>query len=230
MPMILTVVCTADSLHSQSVQAMNWTKITKAKALIDAGFYDDPFVLDAILEHRSMDALLVDLNRCPVGEGNKYRDIVAEVLIKSLSYVIDVPLVRKELTIEGGRADLELPIKTEHLNGYYLWQDWCRRYDVRSVIVEVKNMANPCSVACVQQIKGYLNDGPFGRIGLLVSRHAFSSNASENLRACARDRRCLILPFSHNDLIQFANASSKGTLHSMGFLRRVETRLVQSVA
>ena len=94
----------------KKAQGIRWNKVAQARALIEAGFYDDPAIFKDIFR-RSVDSLICDLNACPNGKenGDLYRDLVAEALCKTLAEDIDLPLVRKEFANVGGRVDLELP-------------------------------------------------------------------------------------------------------------------------
>ena len=69
-------------------QPTRWDRVARARTLIEAGFYDDPQVRE---EHiaRASEAILQDLDSCPVGEGDMYRDLAAETLALSLGDVVD---------------------------------------------------------------------------------------------------------------------------------------------
>jgi hypothetical protein len=184
--------------------------------------------LDKILAARRLDRILLDLDSCPVGQGHEYRNLVAESLSKSLAEVIDVPLSRCEFPAAGGRGDIELPLRTEVLPDYPLWQRWSAKYDARHVIVETKNEKGQAGVEDVSQLAGYLNQVGVGRLGLLVARNGFSRNAIQNMSVVAKGGQSLIIPLDHEHLGELAKASRNGPKASMEYLRRRETLLLQA--
>lgn len=86
---------------------MDWNKVNKARQLIKSGFYDDPEIYEAILDHYVIPRLC-ELRNCPVGKGDKYRDTVAEVLAHSLHKIVDGVLIRKEFPCSDGRGPFEM--------------------------------------------------------------------------------------------------------------------------
>ena len=207
---------------------VRWDRIRKARTRIEQGFYDDPAVLDKILAPRKLDRILKDLNKCPVGDGHQYRDLVAEVVSKCLSDVVDVPLSRREFKAAGGRSDIELPLRIEALTDLPVWSRWADKYDMRSIVLESKNEKHQSSVQDVSQLKGYLDLLGVGRFGLLVVRNGFSRNTIQNLSRVAKENRTLILPLDHEQLGELANASKDGSKATMEYLRRRETLLFQT--
>jgi hypothetical protein len=175
-------------------------------------------VYRTILADRRVDRIQPDLDKCPIGEGHKYRDLVAESLTKSLGGVVDAPLSRKELGVSGGRADIELPIRIEALSNFPLWDHWARRYEIRSIVIESKNQD-------IGQLERYLNHAGLGSFGIFVARKGFGRNALTNLAKIAKDGDRLILPLDHEGLHQLAKASRAG--NGMEYLRRQETLLLQ---
>ena len=205
---------------------IRWDLVRKARARLAGGQYEPPSVLDAILSTRLLDAVLLDLDACPVGDGHRYRDLVAEVLSGALGEIVDEPLARKEIPAAGGRGDIELPLRLEKLDEFPLWNRWERRYDIRSVIVETKNEKRRGRVEDVSQLAGYFNATKLGRFGILVARKGFSSRAMQNMTDIARDGSSLILPLDHEDLHQLVKATQDG--HGMEYLRRRSTLLLQA--
>jgi len=118
-------------------------RVAKARDRIEAGKYDAPSALERILSQRRLDRIIADFNKCLLGQGHEYRDLVAEHLSCSLKYMVDVPLSRAEFGVAGGRIDIELPLRTERLGEYPLWARWADRYKIRSIIVESKNEKHP---------------------------------------------------------------------------------------
>lgn len=202
-------------------------RVAKARQRIAAGSYDASGVIDSILSNRLLDRVLKDFDRVPVGAGHEYRDLVAECLAASLSNVIDVPLTRTEFLAGGGRGDIDLPVRTEVLRDFPLWDHWTRRYAVRSVIVETKNEKNKASVEDVSQLEGYFGRTKLGRLGILVARMGFTANARQALKGMARDGTSLIIPLDHHGVKELARASKDGPAASMEYLRRQETLLLQ---
>lgn len=203
-------------------------RIAIARKRIANGTYDAPGVLDAILSSRLLDQVLSDLDIVPIGAGHAYRDIVSECLASSLLHVVDVPLSRTEFAAGGGRGDIDLPVKTEVLGSYPLWDHWARRYDVRSIVVETKNEKKKASFEDIGQLEGYFDHTKLGRLGIFVARKGFSANARKRLGTLARDGAKLIIPFDQFALKEFARASAQGPERSMEYLRRQETLLIQA--
>lgn len=206
---------------------IRWDRVKKARARIEAGCYDNDTVLEQIFSPRRLDRILSDLQKCPVGQGHPYRDLIAESLSNILGDVVDTPLSRPEVPAAGGRADIELPLRTEMLPVFPLWESWARRYDVRSILVEAKNEQSQAGVEDVSQLAGYFGSTNLSQFGILVARKGFSKNAYENLATMARAGKSLIIPLSHDDLGQLARASKDGLDESMRYLRRRETLLLQ---
>lgn len=185
-------------------------------------------MLNKILSERTLNQILLDIDGCPVGNGHKYRDLVAETLSKCLGDVVDVPLSLCEFPVSGGRGDIQLPLKIEVLQGRPLWQHWAHRYGIRSIIVESKNEKTQASVEDVSQLAGYLDQSGLGRFGILVARMGFSKNAVANLSAMARRGERLIIPIAHDQFRELGKASKKGMTATMEYLRRQETLLLQA--
>jgi hypothetical protein len=206
----------------------SWERVERARTRIEQGCYDSPAVIDSILASRRLDRILNDLERCPIGEGHAYRDLVAEALANCLSDVVDVPLVRREVAVEGGRADIELPLRIEALEGLPLWRQWVQAYRLRSIMVETKNEKNQAVVADVSQLTAYLSQGSFGRLGMLVTRRGFTANAMRSLAATAKRGEFLIIPMTQEHLQGMAVASEIGSGATTEFLRRRATLLLQA--
>ena len=230
---------------------MDWEKIQRARQWIESGFYTDPEILnDAIEEgfHRYCDRLLrdieenrdkdntaelfaqalLDLKRCPVGAGDRYRDIVADVFVRSLDQLVDVSLMRKEFSCKGGRGDFELPLRIENLSRFALWDKWCEKYDIMSIIVEVKNKKSQAAPRDVAQILSYIGTANLGRFGILVSRSGFRQSAMEQLRAISAKKQFLVLPFEQKDLEYLATLNTCEPGKCMELFRRKATLLSQS--
>ena len=207
---------------------IRWAKVEKARARIERGLYDIPPVLDKILGSRGLDRVLNDFNKCLVGDGHRYRDLVAETISNCLSDVVDIPLSRIEFKSAGGRGDIDLPLRIEALNDKPLWTCWASKYDIRRIVLESKNEKAQAGVEDVSQLAGYLNQPGVGRFGLLVARNGFSRNAIENLSSMAKTNLNLIIPLDHDQLGELAKASRKGSMATMEYLRRRETLLLQA--
>lgn len=201
--------------------------VERCRARIADGFYDSPEDLERILSPRLLDTILADLNGCPVGDGNAYRDLTAEFLGRCLGDVIDESLVKMEFPCHGGRGDIELPLRLEALHELPLWRLWAERYRATSVIVEVKNEAKKAATSAVQQIDSYLNLAGRGGLGMLVSRSGFTSDAIKQLSQIAKQGHKLILPIRHTDLGQLTKARRKGPRAVMEYVRRRQTLLLQ---
>lgn len=202
-------------------------RIRKARARIAAGHYDNDTVLDIMMSARRLDRILCALDVCPVGQGHLYRDLVAESLSKILGGIVDPSLSRTEIPASGGRVDIELPLRTESLNAFPLWNRWADRYQIRSILVETKNEKAQASVEDVSQLAGYLDATNLSQFGILVARNGFSKNAIQNIACMARHGKRLIIPLDHHQLRELGRASRAGATSSMQYLRRQETLLLQ---
>ncbi len=207
---------------------IRWDRVKKARNRIAAGHYDNDAFFGRILSPRRLDRILFELDECPVGQGHQYRDLVAESLSKILESVVDTPLSRREVPAAGGRADIELPLRTERLDAFPLWDRWAERYQIRSILVETKNEQAQASVQDVSQLAGYFGSTSLGRFGVLVARNGFARNAVTNMAAMARIGASLIIPLNHGQLCELGRASRDGPGASMEYLRRRETLLLQT--
>ena len=131
-----------------------------------------------------------------VGDGDAYRDVVAIALATALRDIVDVLLMQKEVSIEGGWADLEMPVRIENVRDFKLWDSWQNDYCIRCILVETKNLRMAAQYEHVNQLMGYLRDGDRGRFGFLVSRNGFTKKARVTLSRIAKERRHLVLPLS----------------------------------
>ncbi len=208
------------------VQGIRWDKVAQARAKIESGFYDDPAILRDIVR-LSKESLVNDLNECPYGKenGDFYRDLVAEGFCKSLSDVIDIPLIRKEFSNHGGRIDLEFPLQYESLVSGSIWDRWRTTYDVRSILVEVKNLKTRSQVEDFRQLESYVRTADRGRLGVLVSRNGFAKNALMYAKQVLSSASILMLPLSGKDLCNLLTQSSTALGETL--VRRRETLLVQ---
>lgn len=166
------------------------------------------------------------LNLCPFGEGNIYENLTFDAMKAILKGIVDWDLAHQQFSSEGGRGDIELPFCTEMLPEYPRWKPWYYQYEIKSIIVEAKNMKSEAAPDDVGQIKRYLDTSKKGRFGMLVSRKGFSKNAMKTLRAYTRDNY-LILPLDHDDLERLLKLSMDNSLKVMRYLRRKETLLLR---
>jgi hypothetical protein len=137
---------------------------------------------------------------------------------------VDQALAREEFACSGARGDAELPIRIERLTDYPLWARWCDEYGIKSLVLEVKNMASPARVRDIQQTLAYLVVAKLGRLGMVVSRAGFTRAAIKYLGAIAQSDRYLILPLAHEELRDLAYVSSRAGA-CMAYLRRKATVL-----
>lgn len=210
---------------------IRWEKVLNAHERIESGFYDifEEEINEAIVYSTTLrrELLMGELEMCPIGDGRQYHNIVTTIMEESLGDIVDCELVRQEFSAQGGRGDIELPICIEKLQEYPLWEAWCHRYIVKSILIEVKNMKTKANFQDVGQLEHYLNVAKKGRFGILISRSGFTKNAIKSLHLSATDNQNLILPLSHCDLKLLLELSMRGKLEVMKFLRQKETRLLQ---
>lgn len=221
-----------DEMSADDGPIRDWL-VAKTKAFLDAGFYDDEWIAKQIW-HASrratipFDSLIQGIRECPEGDGDQFRDVTAESLVECFGDVVDGAWVRTEFPSSGGRGDIEFPLSVENLGNYYLWQDWSRRYEIRSILVETKNTRTRASIRDVQQTLGYLVTTRLGGFAFLVSRKGFSRNAIANLRQIAQGDKYLILPFDETELCEYIQISSLDRHDSLVYLRRKQTRLLRA--
>jgi hypothetical protein len=157
-------------------------------------------VIDIIIADNRPSSLRKELATCPVGNGSEYRDLTARVLIKAFDGAVDVPLVRREFPVAGGRGDIDLPFRFEAMQGPSKVAEWGRRFDMRSILVEVKNEKHPGGVEHVRQIADDVASSPLGRVGFLVCRNGLTTEAQKRLNDVNRHRNMLVLAFEHGEL------------------------------
>jgi len=173
----------------------------------------------------SADMMLTLLDYCNVGDGDLYESMVMDVIGRILSGIVDCELARQQVPVAGGFCDIEFPICTEIPHGHRLWYEWIRYYEMRSLLVEVKNMAEKASYEDVSQLQGYLSGARMGRLGVLVSRSGFTSPALSRMSALASAHELLILPLDHDELKTLLRFSKEDVQNIMRYLRRKENTL-----
>ena len=199
--------------------------------LLARGIYDDPLILDDIVERILADvgprSIHADLDRCPVGEGHRYRDLAARVFLRAFSGDIDVQMMRSEFGIAGGRGDLELPFHIRAFDKRPLLRDWRHRFNLSSVLVEVKNEQNPAPPDHVRQIESDVRVSPLGNVGFLVCRNGLTLAAQKRLTEVNKKQDVLLLAFNHRELHELPVLSPG---HLERYLHRKELRQLQTVA
>lgn len=159
------------------------------------------------------------LKKCENGQGSLYEKLVLATFIKSFGEIIDKDLVRQRIPIDGGFADIELPFSLEMLTEYPHWTVWQRDYQIKSIIVEVKNLNKKASYEDANQLKGYIDGNHKGKCGFLVSKNGFTNEALKTLKSHAHNNY-LLLPLKNSDLLELLeiNCSQK----VIRYLRRIE--------
>ncbi len=209
-------------------------KVEKAEAFIEAGFYDDPWILEQVWHHslkktpyrRLCEAILA----CPKGDGAKFQDLTAEALANILDDLIDEYFILPEFPSGGGRGDIELPFRMENVSGRPLWEQWSRRYGIRSIIVEAKNWQRPAGVSAGFQTSGYLETAHRGCFGFVVSRYGFTDPEWKNLGAIANGENKLVLPLDQRDLCFLMHLKAQNKKAPDRFFRRLEMFVRRSAA
>jgi hypothetical protein len=183
---------------------INQKKIKQARDSIRMGMYEAPEiiakVIDLVVADLRPSVLRRELASCPVGNGSEYRDLTARVWIKALDGAVDVPFVRREFPVAGGRGDIDLPFRFAAMQGQSKVAEWGRRFEMRSILVEVKNEQHPGGVEHVRQIADDVASSPLGRIGFLVCRNGLTTDAQKRLNDVNRNRNMLVLAFNHGEL------------------------------
>lgn len=168
------------------------------------------------------------LDAVPRGQGKPYQDNGGNLLADCLDGIVDKRRTRKERRTSGRRIDLEMPIRTERLANYPLWDIWADRYHIRSILAEFKNLTKDRATPDhVGQLGDYLRSRKRGRLGILVSRTGFTRKAMQALHGMAEDGDYLILPFDHDDMFRLVTATTHGAESAMEFFGGKERDLLQ---
>jgi hypothetical protein len=166
------------------------------------------------------------LQTCPIGDGKQYENLVLSASLNIFGNLVDASLVRQQVPIGGGFADIELPLCVELLaeNKYRCWESWQRDYQIKSMLVEVKNIHKMATREDTVQLKGYVDGHSRGRFAFLVSRTGFKMSALVTICAYRRDGY-LLMPLDNEDLLELITLSSADPIKVMRYLRRKETIL-----
>ena len=167
------------------------------------------------------------LKSCPIGDGELYEHLVGDSIAKILYGIVDSAIAGQQISIGEGFCDIEFPICTEVIDKYPLWDRWCDQYNVKSILLEVKNMKKKAAYEDINQLEVYLRDGDFGKLGIIVSRSGFARSADSTIRSIAK-KGILIIPISHEDLQLLLEFSMQNTLKVMTFLRRRGNLILRS--
>lgn len=205
---------------------IDWAHIREVRARIKSGFYPSPDLIEC-----AIDALhpVVALKDCPPGRAfaKDYQDLASLVVARNIGRVVDYEYVATNFRLPGGQGDAELPLCTECLQDYPLWNDWHQRYGIKSVIVEAKNWSSAIGTPAVGQTLRYLEVAERGHFAILVARNGFSKGAMLTLCKIARANRSLILPLDQEDVIEWS-VEHADSFATMRYLRRKETKLTQA--
>ena len=158
------------------------------------------------------------LNICPRSEGPLYEKLVLVSLVKILGPIIDQDLVRQQVPVKGGKADIELPFCPEMLPDYPHWAPWHRQYNIQAIIAEVKNLKKKASHEDVNQLYGYVKGNKKGKLAFLVSRNGFTRSALKTL-AGHTDDSYLLLPLEHSELKELLKLSTESSVKVMRYLQ-----------
>jgi len=198
----------------------SFEKILKMKALIDGEEFETPARVLGTID------ILQELLNCPPGDGTAFERVTELALCRSLSYIVDQQRVRRKYPCPDGFIDIVLPLRLEILEAYSLWSNWCRRFNLRSLVVEAKNTDTSSGYSNVGQILHYLNRAKLGNVGLLVSRNGFTESAMKDLHGIALDNKQLIIPLDQSDLERLLVDCADSPCASMQLLREKETDLL----
>jgi hypothetical protein len=168
------------------------------------------------------------LKNCPIGDGSQFENIVLSTSLKIFGKLVDGSLVRQQIPIQGGFADIELPFCLERLaeDKYRCWEPWQRDYAIKSMLVEVKNLQEKATHKDANQLKGYVDGHSRGRLAFLVSRTGFTKSALTTLSDYHRNGY-LLLPLDNNNLLQLITSDSDNPKRIMQYLRRLSEMLLR---
>lgn len=205
---------------------IRWDRIDSVRRRMKGGFYSDTATERGLLAGCMRD-LMRDLKRVEIGpeQATIYRDLAAEVFMRGLRSILDFRLARKEFGAEGGRGDIELPLRKELLDRYPLLSRWAAEFQVSSLILEVKNSKVASGPSDVSQVRGYLGSPGLGRLAVLASHSGFSKKARNRLSELAYNDHILIIPLAHADLCALVRARNATSF--LEILRTKETLLLQ---
>lgn len=180
------------------------------------------------LSKTPLDSIIQGLNNCPIGDGPQYEDLVLSASFKILGNLVDNTLVRQQVPIQGGRADIELPFCIESLadDKYKCWSPWQQQYEIESMLVEVKNLQERASREDAIQLRGYVDGHSHGRLAFLVSRTGFKESAITTINGFRRDG-FLFIPLDNSDILELIDLSARDPIKVMRYLRRKETILLR---
>ena len=201
--------------------------VQRAKEGIRSSYYDDPTNLVRIADH-IVDALWRDIDSIPVGAGREYRDGVRTVCSRLWDALLDAPNSDVEVANCGARIDIEFPLRLEALNSFSLFKQWAEWYNIRSVLVEVKNERRVAGVQDAKQIVGDVAVAQRGRFAFLIARSGFSRPAMRYMGELARQGNYLIVPLSHEDLRLLLRKRIAGCAATMELLRIRQSDLLRA--
>ncbi len=200
--------------------------VQRAQKKISRGLYDWPPDLDHALE-QYLHRLLSDLDAVPYGNGPRYQDAVQRVLSGTLDSVFDGPNSDIEVANRGARIDIEFPLRLEVLSKFPLFKQWTEWYEIRSILVEVKNERKRAGVGHAKQIVGDLAVAQRGGLAFLIARSGFTRPAMRYLGELAQQRNFMVLPLDHNDLRQVIENRASGYDATMTLLRVRQNELLR---
>ena len=174
-----------------------------------------PLILISLIDH------------CPVGDGPLYENFIVDAMGKIFSNIIDNKRVLMHGVCQGGYYDIEFPFCTENLPKFQFWESWHYMYEIKAIIVEVKNTMEKMGPDISRQIKAYITGNKKGRFGILVSRNGFTLGARKELSCYAKDEKHLILPITHQDIKLLLKLSLRGAYDVYKYLRIKETQLLR---
>jgi hypothetical protein len=186
----------------------------------------DLYEIGEELHRMSIRALLKALGRCPATGSAVYIPLMINVMERSLGPVVAWYDPRANSAKQYSCGVIELPIRTDSLEDFPLWQTWAERYGIECIALEAKNETTRATPDDVKHLKSYLDRAQRGRLGILVSRSGFTRDAMKRIQTYVQADQALILPLRHADLKRLLKLRALGPSEVMHFLHQKEASLI----
>jgi hypothetical protein len=171
------------------------------------------------------EVLFAKFGTCRIGDGKAFERLTIDSTAKIFEGLLD----HKEILVQekhaGGYSDIEFSFLSENLEKFPCFKPLFYRYNIKSVIVEAKNLKCKAGHEDATQIADYLRTAKKGNFGLIVSRNGFTKNALERLSSYAKNEDILILPLAEREIRFLLRLRIRHMKHVYRYLRIIETRL-----
>jgi hypothetical protein len=146
------------------------------------------------------------LNSCPVGDGDRFECVVAELFLRLLAPGVDPLTSERRYKNAGARGDLLLPFSLLG-DEVRVLREWKQAHGLRSILVEAKNEKKKASVEDVKQVFVDMQTACAGNLAFLVARAGFTSDAIREMAALWRGNKGFIYPVDEMLLLELSRAT-----------------------